>query len=1185
MTNPSIARYAGYLFSLFLILLFTAACQTKNGSGANSETDDIAPSPDALFQKVPSAESKLQFNATFKEDFFNNIVPNPNFYNGGGVGIIDVNRDGLPDIYFTSTAGDCKLYLNEGDLKFRDITNMAGVAASDGFKSGVTMADVNGDGWEDIYVCRTGLQPGEVRRNLLFINNWNNTFTESGAEYGVDDPSPSNHANFFDYDLDGDLDLYVINFPSDIGLAYRMDLQQLPDGKLVRKTKPHTEFDSDRLYRNEGSPPQPPREGGRSALSPDPGNNRKYRSSPPNGGAGGGFTDVSQQAGIVNRAFGLSSLALDWNGDHYPDILVGNDYLEPDFLYINNRNGTFTDRARVSFRHGSAHTMGTDAPDINGDGWPDLIGLDMLAEDYQRQKRLTTIMLPDRYETLVKHGYGSQMMRNVLQLNNGPLAGSPGDVPAFSEIGCLAGIFQTDWSWSVLAQDYDLDGWPDIFITNGYPRDVTDLDYVQFTADSITKKYGGVGPEQFKTIQEYLDLIPSTKLRNYMYRNRGDLTFENKTIDWGFTEKTFSNGAVYADLDKDGDLDLVVNNTGSEAHLYRNTAADRKTGAWLQLAFEGPAGNTAGFNTVARVTAGGRTWQQELTPVRGFFSSNQPILHFGLGNVTSIDKIEVFFPAGKKVVVLNNQPVNQRLSIRARDGKPGTLPPLIQPRTDFFQEVTNRNNPAYQHREDAYDDFDFERLLPWRQSTPGPCIAVADVNGDGNDDFYTGGAAGAAGALFVQGAGGFSRASQATWNQDSLFEDAGAIFLDADRDGDADLFVSSGGNSYPAGNERYQPRLYLNDGTGRFARAANALPAITGSNGAVAAFDYDADGDLDIFLGGWCVPRAWPQMPASFVLQNNGGVFTDATASVAPAFAQCGMVRSLTFADLNGDRTAELLVAGEWMPITVFQFKNGNYEDATAAFGLDQLRGFWRSLAAADLDGDGDTDLAAGNLGLNTRLTASKEAPLTVYAKDYDHNGSIDPLMCYTRDGVEYPLALREILLKQIPDLKKKFVRNTPYSLASLEDVYPRSELKTALRLEASELRSGWFENKAGKLVFHPLPNAAQIAPVNAIIVLDLDADGKNDLVLAGNDYGQQVETGAIDAGTGLVLLGDTGGGFKPVPACLSGFRADKDTRSLGLLHSASKRRLLLLGNNNDRLQVFEVKGAGNAGVGNALQR
>ncbi len=1141
MTQSLVFRHPVHgVFLLLLILSLIGACQKSEEKKTNGTTDDIAPPPDALFQKMPSSHTNINFAVEVQEDFVNNIIRNANFYNGGGVGVIDANKDGLQDLYFTSTTGRCRLYLNEGNFKFRDITDVAGVAAQEGFKTGVVIADANGDGWDDIYVCRAGQHPGGHRRNLLFINNKNSTFTESGKAYGVDDPSASNCANFFDYDLDGDLDLYVLNFPTDFDLAHRMDLKQLPDGKVVRNKEPHTEFDSDRLYRNNGN---------------------------------GAFTDVSKQAGIRNIGFGLSSLALDWNGDNYPDILVANDYIEPDFLYINNRNGTFTDHAEKSFRHQANHTMGTDAPDINGDGFPDLVALDMLAEDYQRQKTLGTIMKTDRYKTLLSYGYGHQMMRNVLQINN---SNSPGQTPTFSEIGCMAGIFQTDWSWSVLGQDFDHDGWPDLFITNGYRREVTDLDYVQFTDDSINKLYGGISPKHFKTIYDYLNLIPSTPLRNYAYKNNGDLTFENKTIGWGFTDKTFSNGAAYADLDNDGDLDLVVSNIETEALVYRNTAADTKKGNSLLLRFEGAPGNPSAFNTVARVTAGGKVWQQELSPVRGFYSCNEPMLHFGLGNIGTIDKLEVLFPPSNKLVTLTNLPANQRLTVKIADAKPGKLTPLTPPRNQFFQEMSGSKGLEYTHKEDEYEDFDVERLLPWRLSTPGPAIAVGDMNGDQLDDFYIGGAAGEAGALFVQNTNGqFARTAQATWDADKTYEDSGMAFLDADGDSDLDLFVASGGNSAAGGQRAYQPRLYTNDGKGNFTRAANALPTITDSGSAVATFDYDGDGDLDIFLGGWCMPGSWPLTPTSHVLRNEKGVFTEATSQIAPAFSYCGMVRDILFADLDGDKKPEMLVAGEWMPVTVFKYSGGKFEDATTQFGLDQTQGFWRSLATADFDGDGDMDLVAGNLGLNTRLRAAPQEPLFVYAKDFDSNGSLDPLMGYTQNGTEYPLALREVLLKQLPGLKKKFVRNAPYAYAKMEDLFPRTELQTAKRFQANVLTSCYFENKNGKFVLKPLPNEAQVSPANAFVVADLNADGKQDILLVGNDYGQQVETGPITAGNGLALLNDGNGNFKPVPASQSGLWANKDARSLKMLQSAGGKTLLMVGNNDGRMQVFEMKRGG----------
>ncbi len=1118
------------VFILFLGLMVLNACRKDAKQPSGPDLSEATPPADALFKRVTGAESGLTFSNQVTEDFEQNIISNAYYYNGGGVGVIDVNNDGKPDLFFSATTGECKLYLNEGNLKFSDISTASGVSATEGIKTGVSIADVNADGWQDIYVCRAGLVPGDICRNLLFINNKNNTFSEQAKQYGLDDPSASNHANFFDYDLDGDLDCYVLNFPTDFGLTTQLDLAQREDGSIYRRTEPTTPYESDKLFKNNGN---------------------------------GTFSDVSAAAGIHNRAFGLSCTATDFNGDGYPDLYVANDYLEPDFQYINNKNGTFTDHRQEGFRHVANHTMGADAADINGDGLADLVSLDMLAEDYQRQKTLGTSMQQERYNALVNYGYGHQPMRNVLQLNNGN--------GTYSDIGCLAGVFQTDWSWAPLLQDLDLDGWTDLFITNGYRRDVTNLDYAQFTADSVQRHFGGLSSAHFKNVYEYLNTIPNTPLNNYCYRNRGDLSFEDMTTAWGITAKGYSNGSAYADLDADGDLDLIVSRIEGEVLLYKNTAADSKKGNWLQIELEGPAGNPDAFGATVRVTAAGRVWQQEMTPYRGFFSSSQPLLEFGLGSNATVEKIEVQFP-GNKLLTLTNQSANQRLVLKMLNAKPGKLSPLLPDGPLVVQEISGKNGLNYSHRDDNYPDFNRERLLPWKMSTPGPQIAVGDVNGDGLQDCFLGGAPGAPGALFLQNkTGQFGRSAADPGQSDKICEDAGVALFDADGDGDLDLFAASGGAAAAAGRDDYQPRLYLNDGKGTFSKAAAALPKITDSGSAVATFDYDADGDLDIFLGGWCVPGSYPTSPASHVLRNEKGKFTDVTQDVAPAFAYCGMVRALQFADLNGDQRPEMIVNGEWMPVMVFKNSGGRFEDATMEFGLANSTGFWRSLAIADFDGDGDLDLVAGNLGLNTRLKASSSEPLFVYYKDFDANGSTDALMGYTKNGTEYTLALRDVLVKQIPGLKKKFLYNKPYSEAALEDIYPRKDLKTAQYRKAETLATTYFENQGGKFVAHALPNSAQIAPAWGMAVADLNADGNPDLILVGNDMGQQVETGPVDSGNGVILLNNGKGQFQPLPARQSGFWATREARDVKVIPSASGKNLILVGNNNGPAQVFDI--------------
>ena len=1113
----------------------TALCITALSGlqcGKSSAAADVAPAPaDALFEQLGAGTTGIDFENLVEETHQNNVLTNSYLYNGGGVGVIDFNNDGLQDLYFTRTQGSCKLFQNLGNLKFRDVTDQAGVQAMEGEKSGVAIADVNADGWADIYVCRTGMQPNDVRRNLLFINNKNGSFTEQGRAYGLADGSASNQANFFDADGDGDLDCYVLNYPVDFKSVNSARVQDVGGGVLARLTTPENQYDSDHLYQNNGN---------------------------------GTFTDISKKAGINNRAFGLSVTTTDINNDGYQDIIVGNDYIEPDFVYVNNsaQPGNFTDRCAEYFRHSSNHTMGVDIADINNDGYQDLIALDMLAEDHARQRQLMTTMLLDRYTTLAKYGYGNQQMRNVLQLNNG--RGS------FSEIGCLAGVFQTDWSWAPLLQDFDNDGYRDLFITNGYRRDVSNLDYLNFTADSI-QRTGGVTTKRFQKIEDYLDLIPSTPLQKYCYRNRGDLTFENVSTAWGFVQRSYSNGSAYADLDNDGDMDLILNNLASPSVIYRNRAVEQgKSGGWLQLKLTGSAQNPGAFGARARVQAGGQTYYADLTPIRGFLSSVEPIFHFGLGTAQTADRVEIEFPGGQ-LVVLENVAANKRYTVQHAEGKPGRLTPPATPPTPLREGTA----PAFVHREDDVQDFNRERLLPWKMSNPGPSMAAGDVNGDGLDDFYVGNAPGAAGALLIQQANAtFQPTSTATWQADQGYEDTGAVLFDADGDGDLDLFVASGGNTFNADDPKYQPRLYRNDGRGNFSATTGTLPVITASSSACSAFDYDRDGDLDLVLGGWCTPLAYPAAPNSYVLRNDQGKFQDVTGAVAPQLQRIGMVRALAWADLDGDQQEELVVTGEWMPLAVFSLQNGKLTLATERFGLQGTEGFWRSVTAVDLDKDGDLDLVAGNLGENTRYKASPEAPLRLFASDFDKNGSMDPIMTESENGQDRPVAFRDVMFKQLPVLKKKFVRYTPYAAGSLSDFFSDKDLEFAQRLQANHLASAVFINQGGRFTMQKLPTAAQVAPVYAIRVLDWQNDGSPDLLLVGNDYGQQVETGRIDAGNGLLLENDGRGNLKPIPAMASGFWATREARDVQVLRSAGGKKTIVVANNNDKLQVFQLQAA-----------
>ena len=1121
------SRY--FISTICILLLISCNADAPSSTNANQKsTQETLKAPaNALFQSIPSTESGVTFNNEIFETHQLNIITNSYMYNGGGVAVLDVNNDKLPDLYFASSMQRNKLYLNKGDMKFEDITQAAGVGADGGFKSGLTIVDINLDGWQDIYVCRTGLEANPERRNLLFINQQDGTFKEAGAEYGLNDISASNHANFFDYDLDGDLDMYLMNHPVDFKTVNNIAVEVV-DGKQVRKSDPRTPYETDRFYENKGN---------------------------------GKFEDVTEKAGITNRAFGLSVSVHDFNTDGYPDVYVGNDYIEPDFLYLNNGNGTFTESNESFFRHMSNHTMGVDIADYNNDAKPDLVALDMIAEDNRRQKLLMTTMALARYNTLVKYEYGHQCMRNTLQLNLGD--------GKFSEIGTLAGISNTDWSWSVLLADYDNDGQKDMYITNGYRRDVTNLDYLTYTVDSLNRT-GGITRERFPDFNQYLDLIPSEPLQNYMYKNNGDLTFDKVSTDWGFVQKSYSNGSAYADLDNDGDLDLVVNNIKSPAFIYKNTASEQNKGHYIQFEFEGPKPNPLGLGVEVLITTGSQQQYQQFTPTRGFFSSVHSILHFGTGAETTINRVEITWPDGKQQI-LENISADQRLLVKYSEAQGKSA------QQDYSaQAVLRAKRPGglnFKHQENDFEDFDRERLIPHRISREGPALAIADVNGDQLEDVFIGGAAGQIAGLFLQNSNGSfqSRVMQA-FSNDKSYEDTDAVFFDADGDGDQDLFIVSGGSAAPMNNNTYQDRLYLNDGTGNFERAVNNVPRLLASGSSVAAYDYDKDGDKDLFIGGRVSPGAYPTTPESYILQNDNGTFSNVTETVSTNFGKVGMVSDLEWGDLNGDGQDELLVTGEWMPIKVFGINGGKLEDVTGNFGLNETQGWWNCVKAKDMDGDGDLDILAGNLGLNSRLRASKAAPLQLYAKDFDRNGSLDPIITYFNDGIEYPLARREMLILQIPEVKKKFVYFEPYSSASLADVFPSSQLEGAKKFKVVEFRSGYFENDgAGNFKFVAFPVEAQFAPINDILVKDCNGDGSPELLLVQNSYQSDVETGRYDAGSGVVLSRGEGNVWNVIPNIYAGFWAIQEARVIQPLNLGKGGDFVLIANNNSELEAFEV--------------
>ncbi|MBL7774415.1 MAG: CRTAC1 family protein [Saprospiraceae bacterium] len=1150
MMSFRLASYSGKMLWPGLLLaaggLFFAFTQCKEKRPFLDDPDgeriveETLTASDPLLKLLPGSHTGIDFQNVILESDANNFYNNTNIYNGGGVCVADFNNDGLQDLYFISSNGKNKLYLNTGGIRFEDATDQAGVASEAGFETTAVAVDINADGWMDIYVCRGGMEAGAVRKNQLFVNNGRPaagkkiSFSEQAEAYGIADSSASTGANFFDFDGDGDLDLYLLNQPSSGEYTNKLESTPGPDGKtMLPVLEPKADYDSDRLYRNDGN---------------------------------GRFTDISKAAGIWNSGYGLSVVVSDLNRDGRPDVYVGNDFIRPDFFYVNNGNGTFTDRLQDYFRHTCRHTMGSDLTDFDNDGLVDLYTVDMFPMTNHRLKSTRVTMSQSAYTATVQAGYFEPVVRNVLQRNNGN--------GTFSDIACLAGVHRTEWSWSNLLFDIDNDGLRDLHVANGYRRNLNDNDFFEYKFDEITKLVDPFNLKSyFKDIHQFLRLIPTYKSRNLCYKNNGNWTFTDKSGDWLTMPASWSNGGAWTDLDNDGDLDLVVNNLEDQPFVYQNLSSDKKANNYLQLQLRGSAQNPFAIGASALIEYnGGQIQYLELNPVRGIFSSVEYLLHFGLGKTAQVDKLTVRWPDGK-TQTLTGIAANQRLQLRYADasGYVKHLSP-INPQQLYFQDKTASIPLQYTHRENAYNDFEAWPLNLMKESELGPQITVGDVNGDGLDDFFAGNAFDQPAALFIQTpAGGFRQSSASTWEQDNVYEDQGGVFFDADADGDLDLYVVSGGME-AVSPLAWQHRLYLNDGAGNFTKAQNALPEIKSCGMRALAADLDADGDLDLAVGGRVTGGKWPLTPRSVILLNDGkGRFTDATAQLAPAFEHCGMVTDLRLAQLDGKGSPELVVCGEWMPITVFQYNGKQWVDATEAFGFAQSNGLWNSLATADLDGDGDLDLVTGNLGLNSRLQASAEGPLRVFASDYDKNNILDPIVTYVEGGKNFPLIQKMAMHQQLPKVKKKFLFAKDYCRAGIEDIFPSEDLDAALQLYAYTLASCWWENRGGKFVRRPLPSPAQIAPANGILCADFTGDGLPDLLLAGNKYGMEVETNRLDAGNGVLLRGDGKGNFQFVDNLQSGFWASREARDLALLRGPGGKRRVLVANNNSGLQVYEA--------------
>jgi hypothetical protein len=1071
----------------------------------------------------------IDFNNKVIDGKLDNSFLFRNFYNGGGVAIGDLNNDGLADVIFTSNMGDNKIYLNKGGFHFEDITPHSGLHQDSMWSTGVVLVDINNDGWLDIYICNSGHMKDGHRKNQLYINNHDLTFTESAAKYGLDISAYSTQVSFFDYDNDGDLDCFMIdNSPIPVNTLNNANRRDLPEAQW-----PVADFlkgGGDHLFRNDN----------------------------------GHFTEVTQAAGIHGSliSFGLGVSIGDVNGDGYPDVFVSNDSYERDYLYINQRNGTFKDELEERIGHTSFSSMGADLADINNDGYPEIFTTDMLPEDDYRLKTLGAFDNIDLYNAKLRSGFYHQYMKNCLQLNDGQ--------GKFIDIANYSGVSASDWSWGALIFDMDNDGYNDLFVCNGVNKDVTNLDFMDFFANDIIQKMVLTGKKE--EINEILKRIPLNPMQHKAYHNMGNLRFEDAGSSWGFTQASFANGAAYGDLDNDGALDLVINNENGPAFIYRNRSRDLNRNHYIGIQLKGKDRNTFAIGSKIRVYCGPQQFYRELYPSRGFQSCMDYRLEIGLGNNTRIDSLVVIWP-NRTFTRLHNQAIDRMITI-AQDDEKETIPPppAIDSSTLLLRAVPHSFD---RHIEDDNTDFYYELNLPKMLSREGPKATVGDVNGDGLADIFIGGTKGHPGQIYLQTTDGrFLKKDEPAFNQFADFEDEAALLFDADHDGDLDLFIGPGGNSSPPYSRQMQNRLFKNDGKGNFTLDAEAFPSTTtGVNTAVAvAGDFNHDGYEDLFIGGRSVPREYGSTPASSLFINDGkGHFTDIAATKNPDIAGIGMVTSAAWADITGDSAKELIITGEWMPPHIFSWKKDHFEEV--ATNLSSLYGWWESLRVADLDGDGRPDLVLGNIGDNFYLHPDSTHPVKLWLNDFDGNGIRDKVLTRSIDGKDMPVFLKHEMERQLPLLKKKNLKHGEYAKKTIRDILPAGPLDSATVRQFNYTHSIIALNRGnGQFDIRLLPAMAQLSSVNAIQCLDLNGDGNADLLLGGNEFGFLPQFGRLDAGKGQVLLGDGKGHFTYIPSPLSGLELSGQIRDIQVIPGKDPRHPWLLFLQNDEYPALYRK-------------